>query len=280
MNLDKDIDKLNVNLTNTSTNLIKNKTALSNQLETIISTNLNNKNGKYTPKLDPYKKTRLLAWSKNIELEKKNERTAQNTDKDKLKLKLMINLFMNMIYRQKEIIKDEKYMTRFYRRITTKTNQNYEKYYLTSRLRQLLPIGYSHKLNISKLGWAHDILYILSWTPVQLHLCKFAVGLAAYSFMNLYCFAVCLYIVASFVYEHRDIYSLMPFVLRRTRYDFSNNIRKYLGNSTRTNSSENIPYTRSTAIHVGGKKKVHKNVVKVSKVKKTIKKSIIKKVNK
>ena len=282
ISLDKDIDKLNVNLTNTSTNLIKNKTALSNQLETIISTNLNNKNGKYTPKLDPYKNTRLGAWSKNIQLKKnKTKFEALNTDKDKLKL--MINLFMNMIYRQKEIIKDEKYMTRSYRqlfKITNQTNKNYENYFLRSRLRQLLPIGYTHSLNKSKLGMFYEILYILSWSPIQLHICKFAVGMAACSFFNLYCIIVSFYLISMFVYDHKDIYSLMPFVLRRTRYDFSNNIRKYLGNSTRTNSSENIPYTRSTAIHVGGKKKVHKNVVKVSKVKKTIKKSIIKKVNK
>ena len=180
----------------------------------------------------------------------------------------MINLFMNMIYRQKEIIKDEKYMTRFYRR-KEKTNENYENYFLTSRLRQLLPIGYSHKLNKSKLGWAHDILYILSWSPIQLHLCKFAVGVASYTFFNLYVAIVCLYIVASFVYEHRDIYSLMPFVLRYTRHDFTYNIGEYLSNkSVRKN------------ITLGGKKKVYKNVIKVSKVKKIIKKSTTKKVKK
>jgi hypothetical protein len=316
MNLDKDIDKLNVNLTNKSTNLIKNKVALSNQLEIIILTNLNKNERKYTPKLDSYKKTRLGASSKNIELEKKNEHTAQNTDKDKLKL--MINLFMNMIYRQKEIIKDEKYLTRSYRQLfkitnqTNQTNKNYENYFLRSRLRQLLPIGYSHSLNKSKLGMFYEILYILSWSPIQLHICKFAVGMAACSFFNLYCIIVSFYLISMFVYDHKDIYSLMPFVLRRTRHDFTKNISEYLKkttnttkttrtnttnttkttkptrtNTTKTTNAEKIEINsariepgRSPNIHFGGKKKINKNVVKVSKVKKTIKKSITKKVNK
>ena len=72
MSLDKDINESNfifTKLANNSSNTSSNINLIS-QLEKIISTNLNKNGRKYTPKLDPYKNTRLGAWSKNIQLKK------------------------------------------------------------------------------------------------------------------------------------------------------------------------------------------------------------------